>query len=304
MAQFHLIAPSGYCINQDAALRGVERLLEAGHAVTNQTIIPRRQQRFAGTEPQRLGDINDLVNVEGANNIVMAVRGGYGASRLLESIHWAGLAKRQQHDPLLICGHSDFTVIQLGLLALHNVITFSGPMLAGNFGAPELDAFTQEHFWRAMRNPTFSVEWHGEGPQCESEGQLWGGNLAMLVSLMGTPWLPNIENGILVLEDINEHPFRVERMLLQLYHAGILSRQSAIVLGSFSGALPNEYDAGYSLETMVDFIRSRLDVPVITGLTFGHEQQTVTLPLGAQASLNHADSDSRLTISGHPYIKA
>ena len=304
MAQFHLIAPSGYCINQDAALRGVERLLEAGHAVTNQTIIPRRQQRFAGTEPQRLADINDLVSVEGANNIVMAVRGGYGASRLLKSIHWAGLAKRQQHDPLLICGHSDFTVIQLGLLALHNVITFSGPMLAGNFGAPELDAFTQEHFWRAMRNPTFSVEWHGEGPQCESEGQLWGGNLAMLVSLIGTPWLPNIENGILVLEDINEHPFRVERMLLQLYHAGILSRQSAIVLGSFSGALPNEYDAGYSLETMVDFIRSRLDVPVITGLAFGHEQQTVTLPLGAQASLIHADGGSRLTISGHPYIKA
>lgn len=304
MAQFHLIAPSGYCINQDAALRGVERLLEAGHAVTNQTIIPRRQQRFAGTEPQRLADINDLVSVEGANNIVMAVRGGYGASRLLESINWAGLAKRQQHDPLLICGHSDFTVIQLGLLALHNVITFSGPMLAGNFGAPELDAFTQEHFWRAMQNPTFSVEWHGEGPQCESEGQLWGGNLAMLVSLIGTPWLPNIENGILVLEDINEHPFRVERMLLQLYHAGILSRQSAIVLGSFSGALPNEYDAGYSLETMVDFIRSRLDVPVITGLALGHEQQTVTLPLGAQASLIHADGGSRLTISGHPYIKA
>ena len=162
MAQFHLIAPSGYCINQDAALRGVERLLEAGHAVTNQTIIPRRQQRFAGTEPQRLGDINDLVNVEGANNIVMAVRGGYGASRLLESIHWGGLAKRQQHDPLFTCGHSDFTVIQLGLLALHNVITFSGPMLAGNFGAPELDAFTQEHFWRAMRNPTVSVVWLGE----------------------------------------------------------------------------------------------------------------------------------------------
>jgi muramoyltetrapeptide carboxypeptidase len=87
---------------------------------------------------------------------------GYGASRLLESIDWQGLAKRQQQDPLLICGHSDFTVIQLGLLALHNVITFSGPMLAGNFGAPELDAFTQEHFWRALQ-PTYSVEWQGNG---------------------------------------------------------------------------------------------------------------------------------------------
>lgn len=143
MSRFHLIAPSGYCINQDAAQRGIQRLLESGHSVTNQTIIPRRQQRFAGTEAQRLADINDLVKLEGANNIVLAVRGGYGASRLLETIDWDGLATRQQHDPLLICGHSDFTVIQLGLLARHNVITFSGPMLAANFGAPELDAFTR-----------------------------------------------------------------------------------------------------------------------------------------------------------------
>ena len=111
MSRFHLIAPSGYCINQDAAQRGIQRLLESGHSVTNQTIIPRRQQRFAGTETQRLADINDLVNLEGANNIVLAVRGGYGASRLLETIDWDGLATRQQHDPLLICGHSDFTVI-------------------------------------------------------------------------------------------------------------------------------------------------------------------------------------------------
>ncbi|MBU5922654.1 muramoyltetrapeptide carboxypeptidase [Enterobacter sichuanensis] len=304
MSQFHLIAPSGYCINQDAAQRGVQRLLASGHQVENQTIIPRRQQRFAGTEAQRLNDINSLVNLKGANQIVLAVRGGYGASRLLESIDWQGLAQRQQQDPLLICGHSDFTVIQLGLLALHNVITFSGPMLAGNLGAPELDAFTMDHFWRALRNPTYSVEWQGNGPNWECEGQLWGGNLAMLVSLIGTPWLPHIEDGILVLEDINEHPFRVERMLLQLYHAGILERQSAIILGSFSGSAPNDYDAGYTLETMIDFVRSRLDIPVITGLDFGHEQQTVTLPLGAHASLIHNDSGSRLTLSGHPVIKA
>ncbi|MBL5943018.1 muramoyltetrapeptide carboxypeptidase [Enterobacter asburiae] len=304
MSQFHLIAPSGYCINQDAAQRGVQRLLESGHQVENQTIIPRRQQRFAGTEAQRLNDINSLVNLTGENQIVLAVRGGYGASRLLESIDWQGLALRQQQDPLLICGHSDFTVIQLGLLALHNVITFSGPMLAGNFGAPELDAFTVEHFWRALRNSTYSVEWQGNGPYWECEGQLWGGNLAMLVSLIGTPWMPQIEDGILVLEDINEHPFRVERMLLQLYHAGILERQSAVVLGSFSGSAPNDYDAGYSLETIVDFVRSRLDIPVITGLDFGHEQQTVTLALGAHATLIYNDSGSRLTISGHPVIKA
>ena len=304
MSQFHLIAPSGYCINQEAAQRGIARLLESGHRVQNQTIVPRRQQRFAGSETQRLNDINALTTLPGANQIVMAVRGGYGASRLLEQIDWAGLAARQQQDPLLICGHSDFTAIQLGLLALHNVITFSGPMLAGNFGAPVLDAFTVEHFWRALNNPTFTVCWQGSGPNCTREGQLWGGNLAMLVSLIGTPWLPSIENGILVLEDINEHPFRVERMLLQLHHAGILNRQQAIVLGSFSGAAANDYDAGYDLQTMIDYIRSRIDVPVIAGLDFGHEQQTVTLPLGAQAVLINDEKGSHLTLSGHPVIKA
>jgi len=304
MSQFHLIAPSGYCINQEAAQRGIARLLDDGHRVQNQTIIPRRQQRFAGTEAQRLRDINALAHLPGADQIVLAVRGGYGASRLLEQIDWQGLADRQHQDPLLICGHSDFTVIQLGLLALYNVITFSGPMLAGNFGAPELNAFTLEHFWRALQNPTYSVEWQGEGPTCERKGQLWGGNLAMVVSLIGTRWLPAIENGILVLEDINEHPFRVERMLLQLHHAGILDRQQAIVLGSFSGSAANDYDAGYDLATMIDYLRSRVSVPIISGLDFGHEQKTVTLPLGAQASLVHAAGKTSLTLSGHPVLQA
>ena len=302
MSQFHLIAPSGYCINQDAAQRGVQRLLESGHQVENQTIIPRRQQRFAGTEAQRLNDINRLVNLTGANRIVLAVRGGYGASRLLESIDWQGLALRQQQDPVLICGHSDFTVIQLGLLALHNVITFSGPMLAGNFGAPELEAFTVEHFWRALRNSTYSVEWQGNGPHWECEGQLWGGNLAMLVSLIGTPWMPQIEDGILVLEDINEHPFRVERMLLQLLHSGVLAAQRAVIFGSFTGSAPNDYDAGYDLPQVFDYLRQQLSVPMISGLEFGHEQRTVTLPLGARARLVNQAATTTLTISGHPVL--
>ena len=302
MSQFHLIAPSGYCINQSAALRGVSRLEEAGHQVAHQQVIARRDRRFAGTESERLSDLNGLVTLAGKNQIIMPVRGGYGASRLLERIDWQGLIARQQRDPLLICGHSDFTVIQMGLLALGNVVTFSGTMLAGNFGAETLNDFTERHFWLALKNPTYSVEWQGNGPACEAEGTLWGGNLAMIVSLIGTPWLPEIRDGILVLEDINEHPFRVERMLLQLLHAGILSRQRAIVLGSFTGAAPNDYDAGYDLNAMYDYLRSRLPIPLITGLDFGHEQRTVTLALGAQAQLTHASGHSMLTLSGHPVL--
>ncbi|EED7538425.1 muramoyltetrapeptide carboxypeptidase [Salmonella enterica subsp. enterica] len=303
MSLFHLIAPSGYCINQQAALRGVQRLTDAGHQVENDEVIRRRYQRFAGTDAERLADVNSLASLTSPDTIVMPVRGGYGASRLLDRIDWQALASRQQRDPLLICGHSDFTAIQAGLLAQANVITFSGPMLAANFGAETLNTFTEQHFWLALRKAQFTVEWQGDGPQCDVQGTLWGGNLAMLISLIGTPWMPTIDKGILVLEDVNEHPFRVERMLLQLEYAGILNRQSAIVLGSFSGAAPNEYDAGYSLESVYAFLRSRLSVPLITGLDFGHEQRTVTLPIGANATLKNMRQGTQLTLSGHPTLQ-
>ncbi|EDS0918991.1 muramoyltetrapeptide carboxypeptidase [Salmonella enterica] len=303
MSLFHLIAPSGYCINQQAALRGVQRLTDAGHQVENDEVIRRCFQRFAGTDAERLADVNSLASLTSPDTIVMPVRGGYGASRLLDRIDWQALASRQQRDPLLICGHSDFTAIQAGLLAQANVITFSGPMLAANFGAETLNTFTEQHFWLALRKAQFTVEWQGDGPQCDVQGTLWGGNLAMLISLIGTPWMPTIDKGILVLEDVNEHPFRVERMLLQLEYAGILNRQSAIVLGSFSGAAPNEYDAGYSLESVYAFLRSRLSVPLITGLDFGHEQRTVTLPIGANATLKNTRQGTQLTLSGHPTLQ-
>lgn len=303
MSLFHLIAPSGYCINQQAALRGVQRLTDAGHQVENDEVIRRRYQRFAGTDAERLADVNSLASLTSPDTIVMPVRGGYGASRLLDRIDWQALASRQQRDPLLICGHSDFTAIQAGLLAQANVITFSGPMLAANFGAETLNTFTEQHFWLALRKAQFTVEWQGDGPQCDVQGTLWGGNLAMLISLIGTPCMPTIDKGILVLEDVNEHPFRVERMLLQLEYAGILNRQSAIVLGSFSGAAPNEYDAGYSLESVYAFLRSRLSVPLITGLDFGHEQRTVTLPIGANATLKNTRQGTQLTLSGHPTLQ-
>ncbi|EDD9729292.1 muramoyltetrapeptide carboxypeptidase [Salmonella enterica subsp. enterica serovar Saintpaul] len=303
MSLFHLIAPSGYCINQQAALRGVQRLTDAGHQVENDEVIRRRYQRFAGTDAERLADVNSLASLTSPDTIVMPVRGGYGASRLLDRIDWQALATRQQRDPLLICGHSDFTAIQAGLLAQVNIITFSGPMLAANFGAETLNTFTEQHFWLALRKAQFTVEWQGDGPQCDVQGTLWGGNLAMLISLIGTPWMPTIDKGILVLEDVNEHPFRVERMLLQLEYAGILNRQSAIVLGSFSGEAPNEYDAGYSLESVYAFLRSRLSVPLITGLDFGHEQRTVTLPIGANATLKNTRQGTQLTLSGHPTLQ-
>lgn len=303
MSLIHLIAPSGYCINQQAAARGIRRLEENGHQVVNQQAVTRRFQRFAGTDSERLAELNQLAALPSETDIVLAVRGGYGVSRLLEHIDFSRLGALLRARHQIICGHSDFTAFQMALLAQCGVITFSGPMLAGNFGAEDMDEYTWRHFWQALSEPTFTLSWENDAPAMQASGTVWGGNLAMLISLVGTPFLPPIDGGILVVEDINEHPFRVERMLLQLYHAGILSRQKAIILGSFNGTTATDYDAGYTFEVMRKTLQQRLNVPVLSGLPFGHEPQTVTLPLGAFGELAHDGVTSRLTLSGHPVLR-
>lgn len=302
MSVIQIIAPSGYCVNQAAAAKGIARLEQAGHIVTHQQILTRRFQRFAGTDDCRLAEINQLAHLSPDTDIVLAVRGGYGASRLLEGIDFSLLGAAFRRRMPVICGHSDFTAIQLALLALCGAITFSGPMLAANFGADEPDADTWRYFWQAISEPRFTLRWPSEAPDVNVEGTVWGGNLAMIVSLIGTPWLPAIDGGILVVEDINEHPFRVERMLLQLHYAGILRRQKAIILGSFSGAKLSDYDAGYDFTSLCQMLRQRLNVPLLTGLPFGHEPKTVTLPLGAFGELVQQGKTASLTLSGHPLI--
>lgn len=300
----HLIAPSGYCHNQPAAALGVQRLEAAGHQVMNQSAIGRRFQRFAGSDAERLQDINALARLSPLPDIILAVRGGYGVTRLLEQIDYSGLKQQLAGRPTALCGHSDLTALQLALLATTGLITFSGPMLSGNFGAPELSDFTWHHFWQALTEPEFTLQWASRAaPLPALEGTLWGGNLAMLMTLVGTPWLPAIEGGILVIEDINEHPFRTERMLLQLHQCGVLARQRAIVVGSFTGFTPSEYDNGFDFATVWQRIRDVTGLPVIDGLNFGHDLATVTLPLGAHGCLSLTQGQARLRVSGHPVLR-
>ncbi|WP_437612111.1 muramoyltetrapeptide carboxypeptidase [Erwinia sp. V71] len=298
---FHLVAPSGYCHNQAAAQRAIAWLEAQGHQTDNTAIITRRFQRFAGSDSERLAEINALASLSPETDIVLAVRGGYGASRLLQHIDYSAL-QCLRDKPLAICGHSDFTALQLALLTKSGVISFSGPMLCANFGAEVLSEFTLEHFWRAITSPQFTVEWQTSAPDTRLSGRLWGGNLAMIASLVGTPWLPQYDDGILVIEDINEHPFRTERMLLQLHHSGILARQRAIITGSFTGATLSDYDNGFDFASVWQGIRELTGLPVITDLAFGHDRDTVTLPLGAQASLRVSHGHSQLQLSGHPVL--
>lgn len=300
---FQLIAPSGYCYNQSAAWLAIERLQQQGHRITNTEAVSRRFQRFAGTDEQRLHDINALVTQPSLPDIILAVRGGYGATRLLDQLNYQGLAQRFNGQPVALCGHSDITALQLALLAQSHLVTFSGPMLAGNFGAEELSEFTVSHFWQALTSSSFSLNWPTHSTRITPvTGIVWGGNLAMICALIGTPWLPAIDNGILVIEDINEHPFRTERMLLQLHQSGILSRQQAVIVGDFSGAKLSEYDGGFNFSEVWHGMQTLSGVPFITGLCYGHQSDTVTLPLGAIGALEVNSGTASLVLSGHPVL--
>lgn len=299
-----LIAPSGYCHNQAAAQRAVQRLQAAGHVVENLSAITRRYQRFAGDDAQRLADINQLVTLPTLPDIVLAVRGGYGISRLLEQVDYAGLRQRLLHQPLALCGHSDFTALQLALLAQSGLTTFSSPMLAGNFGAEALSEFTVSHFWQALTSPTVNLSWRSQSPdRGRWQGTLWGGNLAMIASLVGTPWLPSITDGILVIEDVNEHPFRIERMLIQLQQSGILARQRALITGSFTSTALSDYDNGFDFASVWQRVRDTCQIPVISDLAFGHDADTVTLASGARATLQIENGEAQLAYTGHPTLR-
>lgn len=213
------------------------------------------------------------------------------------------MQRRLTDQPIAFVGHSDFTAIQLALLARAGLKTFGGPMLMGDFGAESLSETMSQHFWEALTKPTVTLT--STVPQVQTvdvSGTLWGGNLAVLASLVGTPYMPPVEGGILFVEDVNEQPFRLERTLYQLHLAGILERQQALVLGDFSGGKPFEYDNGYDLNAMIEHMRSVVGIPVVTGLQFGHIPNLVTLPVGADAHLVSNAHGFKLTASGYPYL--
>ncbi len=301
---FELIAPSGYPHDPSAVHRAISRLRAEGHRIDGVQATERRYQRFAGTDGQRAAELNRLADpTRELPDIVLAVRGGYGAVRILHGLDYDGLQRRLSGQPIAFVGHSDFTAIQLALYARAGVTTFGGPMLCSDFGAEDLSSFTMHHFWEALTKPEFTVKSTAPQPQTlDVSGMLWGGNLAVLTSLIGTPYLPPVDGGILFVEDVNEQPFRIERMIYQLHLSGILARQQALVLGDFSGGKPFDYDNGYDLREMVNQIRSVVGIPVVTGLQFGHIPDMVTLPVGAFAHLSANAHGFELTVSGYPHL--
>ena len=293
-----IVAPSGYAPDQLAVARAIEWLQSQGCRVRNYYEAAKKYQRFGGADAERVAQLHAAADDPDVT-VVMALRGGYGLSRILPALDFRRLAASGK----LFVGHSDFTAFQMGLLAQAGAVSFAGPMLCSDAARADISEFTMQHFRQCLAGPTHTITAQIEGnPAIDVRGTLWGGNLAMLTHLAGTSYLPQIDQGILFLEDINEHPYRVERMLLQLLHAGVLARQQAVLLGDFSNCSLSEYDNGYDFNAMLDYLRAQLPIPVLTGLAFGHIRDKVTLPVGCQAHLVSDVNGFQLSLTDYPCL--
>lgn len=294
----HLIAPSGCLPDPSIVDQGIAWLKNKGINVQNVPCSQRQFQRFAGTDMERLEDINAIAHL--SNTVVVSLRGGYGLSRLMRDIKWQAIGA-QVPKGLQIVGHSDFTVFNLALFAKTGAPSFAGPMFSYDF-CGDVSSFTWKHFDKAINHSQLSVEVLSPqelkkplGVDLSERAVLWGGNLTMLVSLLGTEFMPSpdqVKGGILFVEDVNEHPYRVERMLHQLFDAGYLDQQKAILIGDISAYKLSDVDRGYDLKQALTALRSRLkaQVPVLTDLPFGHCPDKLTLPIGRFISLKASSS--------------
>jgi muramoyltetrapeptide carboxypeptidase len=294
MNSLTLFSPSGVVAKAQPLRLAAKRLAALGFEVRTDEAALARQQRFAGDDDARLAAIHRVAKAAPA--IAMSTRGGYGLTRLLDRIDWKLVAKSIEQGTRWV-GHSDSTALQLGLLAHAKGITWAGPMACYDFGRSDeehgekaqsaVDEVTRDCFVEAMSGELEAVGFRTEAgfDGLDVKGLLWGGNLAMLCSLLGTPHWPRIKGGVLFVEDVNEHPYRIERSLLQLHQAGVLDAQKAILLGAFTEWKKSPLDSGYTLKSMVQTLRGVTRTPILTGLPFGHVPTKVTLPVGARVEL-------------------
>jgi muramoyltetrapeptide carboxypeptidase len=306
MPRLRLMALGGPMSDEVRVGRGLRYLESMGFALENRQCVSRRAGRFAGDDAERLADLNALADpAQNMPELLLATRGGYGAARLLRQIDYARLCRRLKQHGTIVMGYSDNTAVQLALLAQGGVVSFSGPMLYGDFAAEPPSRFMLEQLRQVLTRPDFSLQIDAPRPDgMEIEGMLWGGNLSVLSGLIGSPYLPQTRGGILFIEDVGEDAYRIERMLLQLQLSGVLERQSAVLLGQFTDYRPDNYDAeGYSMERMLADFARRLPIPLLTGLPVGHVADILPLPIGAHARLVATASGYRLELSGYPTLK-
>ncbi|MBE0556820.1 MAG: LD-carboxypeptidase [Proteobacteria bacterium] len=283
-----LISPASTPSSSEKIEKGVHYLEGLGYRTTVAPHALSVHGYLAGTDEERAADFNSMVN-DTKVKAIFALRGGYGTPRILRRLDYLALKR----SPKIIVGYSDLTSLQLAVLRKCSLITFSGPMVAVEMWNT-IDPYTEEQFWRLVTSsdaPGLLAFPTGHTPTAvqrgSATGRLIGGNLALLVASMGSPFLPALKGNLLFAEDVDEAPHRVDRMFMQLKNAGILSSIAGLVLGLFTECVPSDPSVPhFTIDEVLAELVHHTDVPILGNVPYGHVPRKLTLPVGVRARMD------------------
>lgn len=289
-----LIGTSGPIAEEriNPAIKSIEAM---GLEVTLGDSCMKKHGFLSGDDDTRANDINTMFKDKSINGI-FAIRGGYGSARLLDKIDYRSIKK----NPKVFAGYSDITALHNVINKKCNLITFHTPM-AGTEFYKGVDEYTMKYFIKniftseplgILNNPKDNeIKTLFSG---KAEGQLVGGNLSIITSLMGTPYEIDTKGKILFIEDVDEYPYKIDRMLLQLKQAGKLKNAAGIILGSWTGCTAGENANSLTLMEIFKEIIATEKRPTVYNLECGHCMPTISLPLGGKASINTEKNEIRI----------
>jgi muramoyltetrapeptide carboxypeptidase len=300
-----LVTPSSYVSDPDELAFAKEFCEFFGLKWKMGKNVGQRYGYLAGTAAQRVEDLNAMFADPGIAGI-FCIRGGYGSAQMLEGLDYA-LIKR---NPKVFLGYSDITALHTAIGRKTGLVTFHGPVSLSH-----LTEWSQQHLRSAIfeTKPLGAIKNPPEPNPLRAghtmrtvrggtaRGVLTGGNLTLLTTTLGTPYEVHTAGKILLMEDIGEDIYRIDRMFTQMRLAGKLKAVAGIVVGECKDCPPPGHDSAYSLGEVIDYLLGDLGVPVLYGLSFGHTIDQVTLPLGVMASL---DADKHLLMVEGPGVRA
>jgi muramoyltetrapeptide carboxypeptidase len=285
-----LMAPAGAIFNEDAITKSRNALEAMGFRVKIGATAKAKSGYLAGDDSFRAKEFMDFITDPEVKAIV-ALRGGWGCARMLPMIDMSIIPD----NPKIICGFSDITTLLLAVYRQTGLVTFHGPV-----GNSTWEGATTTHFLDVVQagktplvlsNPEMKAVAQGYG-----SGVLIGGNLSIICSLIGTSFLPDFKGAILFLEETEEEPYRVDRLLTQLSLCGILDKLSGVVFGSCTKCEAEEPEKSFTLDEVLDHHFKSRSYPVVKGFSIGHIKDKFTLPVGVHAELD--TKSMALTISG------
>ncbi len=277
-----VIAPSGP-VDRERLLDGISYLQRRGYGVREGASLYARTRYLAGSDADRAADLNQMLGDREVRAIFTA-RGGYGSARLLDLVDYDLV----REDPKIFVGFSDTTALQLGLYARTGLVSYSGVVLCKDVDSDGLAEPTEAALWNGLTEGQHSTVGGLRALRTgRVEGPLLGGCLSLMVSLVGTPYLPDLDGSVLFLEDVNEPPYRLDRMLFQLRMAGIFDRVGGVVFGQFEECDAEAKEDGSPLEVFTAFAES-VPCPVYSGLPYGHGRGRTVLPVGLPVIVEEA----------------